>query len=160
MQINAASGMALEDHLVYFRFIGRLLGKALFDGQIVATHMIRHLYKHLLGWPLMFEDIEMIDDSIYRSLMQMMDIDDIEMLCLDFTVTEESLGETKVIELVKDGANVDVTNDNLKEFMEASLKYRILERVKPQLKEMLQGFYEVSERAFWKTSIRATTKLN
>ena len=143
MQINASSGMAMEDHLVYFRFVGRLLGKALFDGQIVATHMIRHLYKHLLGWPLMFEDIEMIDDEIYRSLQQMLEIDDVEMLYLNFTVSEESLGETKVVELVPGGTDVDVTNDNLKEFMEASLRYRVLDRVGPQLKELLQGFYEV-----------------
>ncbi len=50
-------------------------------------------------------------------------------LCLDFTVREESLGETKVIDLVENGADVDLTNDNLKQFMELSLKCVASERV-------------------------------
>jgi len=148
MQINANSGLANADHLLYFRFTGRVLGKALFDGQLVSAHMIRHLYKHLLGWPLMFEDIEMIDNEVYKSLLQMFEYQgDIEDLCLDFTVTEECMGETKVIELIDNGAEVDITNDNLKQFLEESLKYRVCERVKDQLRELLIGFYEVVPEA-------------
>jgi len=148
MQINANSGLANADHLLYFRFTGRVLGKALFDGQLIAAHMIRHLYKHLLGWPLMFEDIEMIDDEVYRSLLQMFEYNgDIEDLCLDFTVTEDCMGETKVIELIENGAEVDITNDNLKLFLEESLKYRVCTRVQEQLRELLIGFYEVVPEA-------------
>eukprot|EP00520_Triparma_pacifica_P009038 CAMPEP_0118638432 /NCGR_PEP_ID=MMETSP0785-20121206/3680_1 /TAXON_ID=91992 /ORGANISM="Bolidomonas pacifica, Strain CCMP 1866" /LENGTH=753 /DNA_ID=CAMNT_0006529679 /DNA_START=80 /DNA_END=2338 /DNA_ORIENTATION=+ len=151
MQINASSGVANGDHLRYYRFTGRVLGKALFDGQLIPSHMIRHLYKHLLGWPLMFDDIEMIDSSVYRSLQQVLEYAkggaDVEDLCLDFTVTEEMLGESKVIPLVKGGEDMDVTNDNLKLFMESRLKYQVLDRVKDQLKELLIGFYEVVPEA-------------
>jgi E3 ubiquitin-protein ligase NEDD4 len=132
MQINASSGVANGDHLRYFRFIGRVLGKALFDSQIIPSHMIRHLYKHILGWPLMFDDIEMIDTSVHRSLQQVLEYAkggaDVEDLCLDFTVTEEMLGESKVIPLVEGGEDMDVTNDNLKLFMESRLKYQVLDR--------------------------------
>ncbi|GMH72160.1 hypothetical protein TrRE_jg1860, partial [Triparma retinervis] len=151
MQINASSGVANGDHLRYFRFIGRVLGKALFDSQIIPSHMIRHLYKHILGWPLMFDDIEMIDTSVHRSLQQVLEYAkggaDVEDLCLDFTVTEEMLGESKVIPLVEGGEDMDVTNDNLKLFMESRLKYQVLDRVKDQLKELLIGFYEVVPEA-------------
>jgi hypothetical protein len=37
MQINPASGMVESAHRRYFRFVGRLLGKALFDGQLVGS---------------------------------------------------------------------------------------------------------------------------
>jgi len=68
-------------------------------------------------------------------------------LCLDFSVTEEMLGESKVIPLVQGGEDMDVTNDNLKLFMESRLKYQVLDRVKDQLKELLVGFYEVVPEA-------------
>lgn len=44
MQINPSSGIANDEHLRYFHFTGRLLGKALFDRQIVAGHLVRPLY--------------------------------------------------------------------------------------------------------------------
>ncbi len=45
LQINANSGIANNEHLMYFHFAGRLLGKALFDGQIVPSHLVSPLYK-------------------------------------------------------------------------------------------------------------------
>ena len=64
MRINPDSELACpEDHLIYFRFLGRVMGKALFDGQLIAGHMVRHLYKHILGWPVMFEDLEIPDEE-------------------------------------------------------------------------------------------------
>ena len=147
MQINASSGLANENHLHYFRFTGRFLGKALFDGQLVASHLIRHIYKHMLGWPLMFADIEMIDDNVFRSLMMLGDIEDVEDLCLDFSVMESEMGMNRTVDLIPDGADVDVTNDNLKLFLEKSLEYRINTRVQAQLKQLLLGFYEVMPEA-------------
>ena len=145
MDINPASELSHpEDHLVYFRFLGRVLGKALFDQQLVSGHMIRHLYKHLLGWPITFDDLELVDGEIYNSLKQVQQFDgDIADMCLDFTSTENYLGEMKVVELVKGGASIDVTHKNLPEYVECCLKYRMLGRVKPQLTELLLGFFDV-----------------
>ena len=41
------------------------------------------------------------------------------------------------------GADIEVTNDNCPEYVEACLKYKLLGEVKPQLTELLLGFYEV-----------------
>ena len=43
MHINHNSGIANEYHLKYFHMAGRLLGKALFDGQITPVHLVRTL---------------------------------------------------------------------------------------------------------------------
>ena len=48
-QINRDSGIANGNHLVYFRFAGRLIAKALFDGQLIKPHLVRPLYKHIIG---------------------------------------------------------------------------------------------------------------
>mmetsp|Transcript_50979 Transcript_50979/g.75645 ORF Transcript_50979/g.75645 Transcript_50979/m.75645 type:complete len:805 (-) Transcript_50979:602-3016(-) len=144
MDINPTSEVSHpDDHLVYFRFLGRVMGKAMFDRQLVSGHMVQHLYKHLLGWPLTFEDLEMVDEDFYNNLKQLPTIDDVSMLCLDFTSTEDALGEMREIELVQGGADIEVTNENVPEYIECCLKYKLLGRIKPQLTELLLGFYDV-----------------
>ena len=144
MRINPASEISCpEDHLIYFRFLGRVMGKAMFDGHLVKGHMVRHVYKHILGWPITFEDLELADEEYYNSLKSLLQVDNVEDMCLDFTFTEDALGMNRVVELIPDGANVNVTNDNLPEFLEANLKYHMMDRVKPQLTELLLGFFDV-----------------
>jgi E3 ubiquitin-protein ligase NEDD4 len=48
-----------------------------------------------------------------------------------------------VVELVKGGSDIDVTNDNFPEYVEACLKYKLMDMVKPQLNELLLGFFDV-----------------
>ena len=136
-----------DDHLVYYRFLGRIMGKAMFDRQLVKGHMVKHLYKHILGWPIYFKDLESIDEEYYNNLKQLQSMhergEDISILCLDFTITTEMLGVKKEVELINDGANVDVTNDNFPEYVEACLKYKLMGSVKPQLNELLLGFFDV-----------------
>lgn len=144
MRINPASKISCpEDHLIYFRFLGRVLGKALFDGHLVSGHMVRHMYKHILGWPVMLEDLKFPDEEYYNSLKSLLDMDTVEDLCVDFTFTESALGENRIVELMDRGQDVNVTNDNLPDFLEANLKFHLLDRVKPQLTELLLGFYDI-----------------
>lgn len=128
---------------MYFRFLGRVLGRALFDRQLVKGHMVRTIYKHLLGWPITFEDIQSQDEEYYNSLKKLTNMDDISIMCLDFTVTEESMGVHTEVELVPDGALKEVTKENLAQYLEANLRYRMMDRTKPQLTELLLGFYDV-----------------
>ena len=146
MRINPASKVSCpQDHLIYFRFLGRVLGKALFEGQLVAGHMVQYLYKYMLGWPITFNDIESIDVEIYKNLKKCLEIDrdQVEYLCLDFTTTQHLLGETTEVELVPEGKDKAVTGDNLGEYVEVYFKYLLLERIRPQVTELLLGFYDV-----------------
>jgi HECT-domain (ubiquitin-transferase) len=132
-----------DDHLVYFRFIGRLVGRALFDRQLIKGHMVRMIYKHLLGWPITFEDVKAQDEEYYNSLKKLVDMEDVSLMCLDFTATEECMGVRVEKELVKDGAMKEVTNDNIEEYLEANIRYRMFNRTLPQLTELLLGFFDV-----------------
>lgn len=146
MQINPASEIACpEDHLIYFRFLGRVMGKALFDRQLVAGHMVQHLYKQMLGWPLTFGDLELVDEDYYKNLKKLADMppEQVEYLCLDFTTTEETMGEKKEVLLVPNGNQMEVQSDNLPEYFEACLKYKLNGQVLAQLNELLLGFFDV-----------------
>lgn len=147
MTINPASEYCCDEHLVYYRFLGRIMGKAMFDRQLVKGHLVKHLYKHILGWPIYFKDLESIDEEYYNNLKQLQSMhergEDISVLCLDFTITTEMLGVKNEVELINGGANIDVTNDNFPEYVEACLKYKLMGSVKPQLNELLLGFFDV-----------------
>jgi len=147
MTINPASEFCCEDHLVYYRFLGRVMGKAMFDRQLVNGHMVKHLYKHILGWPIQFKDLESVDEEYYNNLKQLQSMaergEDLSMLCLDFTTTSEIMGVKKEVELVPGGSDIDVTNENFPEYVEACLKYKLMDCVKPQLNELLLGFFDV-----------------
>jgi len=136
-----------DDYLVYYRFLGRVMGKALFDGQLVVGHMVQYMYKHILGWPITLKDIESLDEEYYNNLRQLQQLhdngEDLSMLCLDFSMMQEIMGAKEVVELVEGGKDIDVTNENFPEYLEACLKYRMLDRVKPQLNELLLGFFDV-----------------
>jgi E3 ubiquitin-protein ligase NEDD4 len=120
------------------------MGKAIFDRHLVTGHMVKHLYKHILGYPVMMNDLKDIDEEYYNSLKSLKDMgSDVQYMCIDFTQTEETLGVKKVVELIPGGANVDVTEENLPVYIEACLKYRMLDRYKSQLNELLLGFFDV-----------------
>jgi HECT-domain (ubiquitin-transferase) len=119
------------------------MGRALFDRQLVKGHMVRNLYKHLLGWPITFQDLEHEDEAYYQSLKKLSEMEDVAMMCLDFTTTEETLGAYHEVELIVGGSMKEVTNENVSEYLEANLKYRMLDRVRPQMTELLLGFFDV-----------------
>lgn len=143
MQINPNSGIANDFHLRYFHMCGRVMGKALMDGQITPVHLVQPLYKHIMGWPVNMKDLEHIDDDVFRNLLQLLSIDDVSQLCLEFVVDEDRLGMTKTVDLIKNGADTPVTNDNLPRYLEEQLKYRTMGRISEQLTEFLRGFYDV-----------------
>ena len=45
LQINPNSGIANEDHLSYFKFIGRVAGMAVYHGKLLDGFFIRPFYK-------------------------------------------------------------------------------------------------------------------
>jgi E3 ubiquitin-protein ligase NEDD4 len=150
LEINPASGFTCpEDHLYYFQFVGGILGKALFDQQVVKHHIFKYLYKHILAWPIMFGDLnDLLDEEYYNSLKGLRDMGaDMEYVGVHFTIVED-LGAKYSVELIPDGANVDVTEENLPEFIGAYLKYRLFGRYEQQINELLLGFFDVIPEPF------------
>lgn len=105
--------------------------------------MARIIYKHILGWPITFEDIKDQDEAVFESLLKMTKMENVSDMSIDFTITEERNGRKMVEELVKQGSAQDVNNENLADFLKAFLRYRTFTRTLPQLAELLLGFFDV-----------------
>ena len=68
-QINRHSSTTLGvEHLKYFKFVGRLLGKALLTDIIVDAHFSLPIYKSLLGLPIILTDMQYVDDGLYEKI--------------------------------------------------------------------------------------------
>ena len=59
---------------VDFKFVGRVLGMAVFHRRFLDTHFIGSFYKMLLGKKLLFSDLESADDELYRGLKWMLSV--------------------------------------------------------------------------------------
>ena len=60
-----------------------------------------------------------------------------------FTTTEERFGEMVTVELKPGGADIPVTEENKKDYVNAIVEYRISKRVKEQFDAFMSGFSEL-----------------
>lgn len=49
------------------------------------------------------QDLEHVDDQIYRNLSELVNLEDVGMLYLEFVVTEDKLGVTETVDLIPGG---------------------------------------------------------
>ncbi|RLN79089.1 hypothetical protein BBJ28_00006957 [Nothophytophthora sp. Chile5] len=138
-----------EDHLAYFFAIGRLVGRAVLEGEVMGFHFAPALLKIILGIPVTFEDFEALDPVAYKGLQWMLENGGAEELGLDFTVARrDESGNVTTVELVPNGGKIAVTDSNKHEFVERRLRYFLLESVSSQLYVFLKGLYQVIPRQF------------
>jgi E3 ubiquitin-protein ligase HUWE1 len=96
-----------HDHLAFFKFTGRVIGKALLDGQLLDAHFTRSFYKHILGLPINYSDMEAIDPEYYKNLKWILD-HDISEMDLTFSTQQEEFDVMKLIELKAGGTTTQL----------------------------------------------------
>jgi HECT-domain (ubiquitin-transferase) len=100
-----------HEHISLFKFIGRIVGKALYEQQLLDCYFVKALYKIILGMPLTYHDVEDFDNDVYRNLKWCLD-NSVEGLGLTFSETQDFFGETKEIEIIPGGKDIEVTDEN------------------------------------------------
>ncbi|XP_014289264.1 E3 ubiquitin-protein ligase Nedd-4 isoform X1 [Halyomorpha halys] len=139
LQINPISGLCNEEHLNYFKFIGRIAGLAVYHGKLLDAFFIRPFYKMMLEKPIELKDMESVDSEYYNSLLWIKENNPTE-LGLTFSVDEDSLGHTCQRELKPNGANISVTEENKDEYIKLVIEWRFVSRVQEQMNAFLEGF--------------------
>jgi len=142
LQINPNSGVCNEEHLSYFKFIGRVAGMAVYHGKLLDGFFIRPFYKMMLGKPIELKDMESVDTEYFNSLIWIKENDPSE-LELTFQVDEENFGQTVSVELRPGGKETRVTNENKDEYIQLVIEWRFINRVRKQMDQFLAGFNEL-----------------
>ncbi|KAL6600606.1 hypothetical protein ACP70R_045406 [Stipagrostis hirtigluma subsp. patula] len=141
------------EHLSYFKFVGRVVAKALFDGQLLDVHFTRSFYKHILGVKVTYHDIEAVDPDYYKNLKWMLenDVSDIPDLTFSIDPDEEKhilYEKTEVTdyELKPDGRNIRVTEETKHEYVDLVAEHILTTAIRPQINAFLEGFTELVPR--------------
>ncbi|TDH17110.1 hypothetical protein EPR50_G00004840 [Perca flavescens] len=142
LQINPNSGLCNEDHLSYFKFIGRVAGMAVYHGKLLDAFFIRPFYKMMLQKPITLQDMESVDSEYFNSLKWILENDPKE-LDLRFTIDEELFGQTRQHELKPGGAEIVITNENKKEYIHLVMQWRFVNRIQKQMTAFKEGFFEL-----------------
>lgn len=131
------------EHLSFFKFIGRVIGKAIHDGAFLDCHFSRAVYKKILGQPASLKDMETLDLEYFKSLMWMLENDITDIITEDFSVELDDYGEHKVIDLIPNGRNIPVTEENKHEYVRLVVEYRLHTSVVEQMNNFITGFHEI-----------------
>lgn len=139
---NRLSGVNSE-HLMFFKFIGRIIGKALYEGRVLDCHFSRAVYKNILGRSVSIKDMETLDLDYYKSLLWMLENDITDIITETFSIETDDFGEKQVIDLKPGGHDIPVTQENKEEYVQRVVEYRLVESVREQLDNFLKGFHEI-----------------
>ncbi|KAF9351090.1 hypothetical protein BGX26_010805 [Mortierella sp. AD094] len=143
LQINPHSGINSE-HLNYFKFIGRVVGLAIFHRRLLDAFFIVSFYKMILKKKVTLADLESVDADVYRNLNWLLDDESgAETLDTTFSTNDERFGEIVTIDLKENGSEIAVTEENKKEYVDLMTEWRISRRVEEQFKAFAEGFHQL-----------------
>ncbi|KAF1929156.1 E3 ubiquitin-protein ligase HUWE1 [Didymella exigua CBS 183.55] len=131
------------EHLMFFKFIGRIIGKALYEGRVLDCHFSRAVYKQIMSKQVNLKDMETLDLEYYKSLEWMLQNDITDIITETFSTEVEAFGEMQTVDLIENGRNIPVTEDNKHEYIRLITEYRLTGAVEEQLKEFLRGFHDI-----------------
>jgi ubiquitin-protein ligase E3 C len=148
----SSSAVHGPEHTTLFAFLGRILGKALYEGITIHPKFAHFFLSFLKGdynFLHMLPDLSTVDSQLYNNLMFLKTYDgDASDLTLSFTVTVNDFGGNQEIPLIPNGANIDVTNANKHLYIGLVAKYYVFDRIREQSEAMTRGLFEVIDRSW------------
>jgi E3 ubiquitin-protein ligase HUWE1 len=132
-----------EEHLMFFKFIGRIIGKALYEGRVLDCHFSRAVYKRILSKAVSVKDMESLDPDYYKSLVWMLGNDITDIITETFSVDNDKFGVVETIDFIPNGRNIAVTEENKNDYVRLMVEWKLTGSVKEQLDEFLKGFHDI-----------------
>uniref|UniRef100_A0A8B9HQK7 E3 ubiquitin-protein ligase HUWE1 n=1 Tax=Astyanax mexicanus TaxID=7994 RepID=A0A8B9HQK7_ASTMX len=128
----------------YFKFVGRVVAKAVYDNRLLECYFTRSFYKHILGKSVRYTDMESEDYPFFQGLVYLLE-NDVSTLGYELTFSTEvqEFGVCEVRDLKPNGANILVTEENKKEYVHLVCQMKMTGAIRKQLAAFLEGFYEI-----------------
>ncbi|KAG0212100.1 hypothetical protein BGX28_006861 [Mortierella sp. GBA30] len=130
--------------LKHYEFLGRILGKALYEGILIDAAFAGFFLSKCLGQVNYLDDLPSLDPGLYKGLMFLKNYEgNVEDLSLYFTVDDEELGQTITRELIPNGSNTLVTRQNRIRYIYLTAHYRLNTQIDRQCKAFFQGLSDL-----------------
>ncbi|KAG7375690.1 hypothetical protein PHYPSEUDO_015574 [Phytophthora pseudosyringae] len=133
-----------KEALDRYRFLGRVLAKAVYENILVEPQFAAFFLNKLLGKFNYIDDLHSLDPELYKSLMRLKHYDgNVEDLALSFSVSEREFGDVVTRNLVPDGANIPVTNENRIRYIHLMANYKLNVLSSIESAAFLKGFRDL-----------------
>lgn len=96
----------------------------------------------MTGAPISYHDISDIDPVYYKNLQWILD-NDVSVLDLSFCYEEDKFGQRIQKDLIPNGCNIPVTDQNKKEYINKICYAKMATEIKDQIEAFLTGLFEI-----------------
>nr|KAG5689371.1 hypothetical protein BaRGS_019745 [Batillaria attramentaria] len=138
-----------ENHLALFEFVGKMLGKAVYEGIVVDVPFAPFFLTQMLGHQQSstyssLDELPSLDAELAKSLSYIKHYDgDVGDLELTFSCDEDCMGRLETHELVTGGRAIPVTNENKIRYVHLMAHFRMFRQIKDQTLAFIRGFKAV-----------------
>ncbi|CAL8144298.1 unnamed protein product [Orchesella dallaii] len=143
-------GKPTPERINAFRNVGRLIGLCLLQNELCPITLNRHVLKFILARPIRFHDMAFFDPLMYESFRQLiLDAESKEPervfsgadLTFSLDLSPEEGGRS--VELVSGGRNIEVTDQNVYDYVRKYFEYRMVRSQYKALEELRNGVHDV-----------------
>lgn len=117
------------EKLKYLWFMGKIVGKCLYEHVLIDVSFANFFLKKLLNYSnnfqLSFDDLSSLDSSLYMNLTKLLAMTDEEIQSLGLTFEMTSSTKDKPIELIPNGSHIPVTKENVLQYLTKVSNYKL-----------------------------------
>lgn len=126
-------------YLMHYYVFGIVLAKALVEEIPVVCPMNSLFFKSLLNEKIEFEDLKTADPVLYNSLNYIRENTINSILFMNFTVERRVKGKILTMDLIPNGSNIEVSDENKLDYVKARIDLELSLSV--PMKNIKQGFF-------------------
>ncbi|XP_071755772.1 ubiquitin-protein ligase E3B [Centroberyx gerrardi] len=138
-----------ENHLQLFEFVGKMLGKAMYEGIVVDVPFASFFLSQVLGhhhstFYSSIDELPSLDSEFYKNLTSIKRYDgDVGDLGLTLSYDEDVMGQLVCHELIPGGKTMPVTNENKISYIHLMAHFRMHTQIKEQTAAFIRGFRSI-----------------
>ncbi|MGH0146443.1 UNVERIFIED_CONTAM: hypothetical protein FKN15_008275 [Acipenser sinensis] len=135
-----------ENHLQLFEFVGKMLGKAIYEGIVVDVPFASFFLSQVLGhhhstFYSSIDELPSLDSEFYKNLTSIKRYDgDVGDLGLTLSYDEDVMGQLVCHELIPGGKTMLVTNENKISYIHLMAHFRMHTQIKEPTTAFIRGF--------------------
>lgn len=138
-----------DNHLELFDFVGKMIGKAVYEGIVVDVPFAPFFLSQVLGKDhsslySYIDELPSLDQELYKNLTFIKHLkDDVSDLDLTFAYDQDMMGKVITHELVPGGRAITVTNANKISYIHHVAHFRMHQQILDQVSAFTRGFFFV-----------------
>ncbi|OQV23776.1 Ubiquitin-protein ligase E3C [Hypsibius exemplaris] len=132
----------------HFFFLGRMLGKAIYENLLTELHFADFFLKKLLAKNNLgnvdIHYLKSLDPTLFKNLLSLKQFSgDFVDLALDFSVAVDEMGVTRQVDLKPNGRNILVNKENVIEYIFLMADFKLNKQIKHHTAYFREGLSDV-----------------